>query len=55
VRGPHWRSDGSPKRRFPSEAEANRAALLARLEHGTELDAYACPFCGDWHLGSRPR
>ena len=50
----HWRADGQPKARFVSEEEANRAAFGFRLEHGTELAAYPCSFCGGWHLGTSP-
>lgn len=48
----HWRADGAAKTRFPSEAEANRACLQARLDHGVDLHAYLCEFCGGWHLGN---
>jgi len=54
VRLPHWRADGTPKARFTSEQEANRAAFGYRLEHGTDLSAYACEICGGWHLGNSP-
>jgi hypothetical protein len=54
VRLPHWRADGQPKTRFKSEQEANRAAFGARLDHGVDLVAYACDFCGGWHLGTSP-
>jgi hypothetical protein len=49
----HWRADGEPKTRFPSEDEANRSALRLRLEEGADLDPYRCGFCGGWHLGNR--
>lgn len=49
----HWRSDGAAKTRFPSEADANRYGLQVRLEHGHDLAAYRCEFCGGWHLGGR--
>ena len=49
----HWRADGRPKTRFPSRDEANRAALLLRLEEAADLDPYGCEFCGGWHLGNR--
>jgi hypothetical protein len=49
----HLRADGSAKTRFPSRDDAERAALQARLEHGTELGSYECEMCGGWHLGSR--
>jgi len=48
----HWRADGQAKSRYRSEADANRAALQFRLEHGVDLWAYVCEFCGGWHLGS---
>ena len=50
----HWRADGSPKARFASPADAERAAFDARLHHGTELVSYRCEFCGGWHLGTAP-
>lgn len=49
----HWRSDGAPKTRFASEAEANRFALQVRLEHGHDPAVYRCELCGGWHLGGR--
>jgi hypothetical protein len=49
----HWRADGHPKTRFPSEEEANRSSLRLRLEEGADLDPYRCGFCGGWHLGNR--
>jgi hypothetical protein len=49
----HWRSDGAPKSRFASQAEANRSALHLRLEAGADLDPYQCGFCHGWHLGNR--
>ena len=48
----HWRADGGTKTRYRSEDEANRAAFAHRLEHGTDLFAYRCEFCGGWHLGN---
>ena len=50
----HWRADGAPKARYASEAEANRAAFGYRLEHGADLVAYSCSFCGGFHLGTQP-
>ncbi len=52
--GEHWRADGRPKARFPTQDAANRSALRLRLEEGADLDPYPCQFCGGWHLGSRP-
>jgi hypothetical protein len=52
VRLAHWRADGSPKVRYRTEAEAHKAGFGFRLEHGTELHAYECEFCGGWHLGA---
>ena len=48
----HWRADGEPKTRFRSQADANRACLQARLDHGVDLGAYLCEFCDGWHLGN---
>lgn len=47
----HWRSDGRPKVRFPTEDDANRASLRLRLDEGADLAPYPCSFCGGWHLG----
>ena len=52
VRLSHWRADGQPKTRYSSEQDANRATLQFRLDHGADLGAYVCEFCGGWHLGS---
>jgi hypothetical protein len=49
----HWRADGQPKTRFPTQHDANRASLRHRLEEGADLDPYRCGFCGGWHLGNR--
>ncbi len=47
----HWRADGQPKTRFPTQAEANRSSLQLRLEQGVDLDPYRCKICDGWHLG----
>ncbi|HUY66290.1 MAG TPA: hypothetical protein VMV06_05695 [Acidimicrobiales bacterium] len=49
----HWRADGQPKTRFPSRDQANRSALLLRLEVAADLEPYGCELCGGWHLGNR--
>ena len=48
----HWRADGRPKTRYPSQAEANRSSLQLRLEAGADLDPYRCGVCAGWHLGN---
>jgi hypothetical protein len=52
VRLPHWRADGKPKVRYPTEADAHRAGFSYRLEHGSDLGAYECEYCGGWHFGA---
>jgi len=52
VRLPHWRADGKPKVRYPTQAEAHKAGFSYRLEHGSDLSAYECEYCGGWHLGA---
>jgi hypothetical protein len=49
----HLRADGTPKHRFATQADAERAALHARLERGATVSSYSCEMCGGWHLGSR--
>ncbi|HMK62227.1 MAG TPA: hypothetical protein VK386_01300 [Acidimicrobiales bacterium] len=49
----HFRADGTAKTRFASRDEAERAALQARLQHGSDLGSYQCDMCGGWHLGNR--
>jgi hypothetical protein len=51
--GEHWRADGQPKTRFPTQDAANRSSLRLRLQEGVDLDPYPCRYCGGWHLGSR--
>ncbi len=48
----HWRADGTPKTRYPSQAEANRSSLHLRLEAGADLSPYQCRICSGWHLGN---
>ena len=52
VRLPHWRADGNPKVRYPSEGDAHKAGFAYRLEHGVDLNAYQCEYCNGWHLGA---
>jgi hypothetical protein len=52
VRLSHWRADGNPKVRYPTEGDAHKAGFSYRLEHGADLGAYECEFCGGWHLGA---
>lgn len=48
----HWRRDGTAKTRFTTSTEAERAAVDARIHHGSHLVSYRCELCGGWHLGS---
>ncbi len=52
VASSHWRADGGPKTRFPTEAAAAAAAADQSREAGFELDVYRCGFCEGWHMGS---
>lgn len=47
------RSDGSPKRAYPTRDSAEVAALLQR-ESGMEAHFYECGVCGCWHTASGP-
>ena len=49
----HWRRDGRPKVRYPSQAEALSAAEERSGEAGGPLQVYRCPYCSDWHMGRR--
>lgn len=52
------RQECTRKRAFSSEEEARRAARSFRRSlpayDGRWLDAYRCPWCGQWHIGNRP-
>jgi hypothetical protein len=48
--GEHFRSDGGPKRRFPTREAAERHAR--RHCHG-HLTIYDCSFCGGYHFATR--
>ena len=40
------------KRRYPSQAEAREVTLHRQEKSGDgTIWEYACPICGDWHLG----
>jgi hypothetical protein len=51
VSSSHWRADGQPKVRYPSEREAALAAADQSLEAGVTLGVYQCSFCQGWHMG----
>lgn len=42
------------KKRYPFRSDAEEAIELC-AEHGTRgLHCYRCPYCGGWHLTSKP-
>lgn len=43
------------RKRYLNQAEAEQMAYLARQRGGrdSKMAAYACPFCGKWHIGHR--
>lgn len=43
------------KERYPTEEKALGQATLYQLFGAPALRAYRCPFCGGWHLTSRPK
>lgn len=49
----HWREDGQPKQRYPTERIARDAAQERSKEAGVELNVYRCAFCNGWHMGKR--
>lgn len=53
IDGSHWRADGQAKARFPTMADARRAASERAEASGTDLGVYRCDFCGGWHMGKR--
>ena len=50
--GAHWRSDGTPKTLYRTEAEALAMADERRRETGVILSVYRCDFCSAWHMGN---
>jgi hypothetical protein len=49
----HWRSDGQPKVRYPTQHEAMLAAGERSRDAGSTLGVYECAFCRGWHMGKR--
>jgi hypothetical protein len=47
----HFRSDGRPKTPYDTREEAE--AQAKRQLSSSHLCAYACGFCGAYHLGTR--
>jgi rubrerythrin len=47
------RRECGEKVRHATEAEARREAELLSQEHGGAFSVYRCPWCGQWHVGSR--
>jgi hypothetical protein len=53
VRHPHFRHDGTPKRRWPTASAANFVAAASNSRHpDSTVVAYPCPHCDGWHLGN---
>ena len=46
-------ASGKPKNIYPSAADAQRAAMMARYDYGSEVAPYQDPTCGHWHLTSK--
>ena len=42
----------SDKIAFTTRKEAEVAAVVAAHQHGSQLKAYQCRYCGLWHLSS---
>ena len=38
---------------YKSEATSVKKALEINMKKGRNLEAYPCPFCNGWHLGSK--
>ena len=47
----HFTREGTAKSAYRTEREAQSAAQLAWTLNGTELNAYRCDFCHQWHVG----
>jgi hypothetical protein len=41
------------KRRYTTEAFAQRVAMRATRQRGTPLRVYPCPLCKGWHITKR--
>lgn len=37
---------------FDTKKAAEATAVVASYQHGTQLKAYVCRYCGLWHLAS---
>lgn len=48
----HFKTDGKPKRGYPSRAAAIKAAKHLE-QRGQVIDTYQCTFCKLWHIGHR--
>lgn len=55
IEGSHWRADGQPKVRYPTQSDAVSAADERGRESEVDLHVYLCDFCRGWHMGSRSR
>jgi hypothetical protein len=47
----HFKDDGTPKRRFPTEAAAD--AFVRRMMLTQTTVTYHCSFCDGWHIATR--
>lgn len=51
----HLRRHQCERKEKHSKDEAFAIAVKMRRSKGQTLDAYQCPFCGNWHVGRRNR
>lgn len=42
------------KAKIPNEKQARQSARSLALSSGEKIDAYACRWCGLWHVGHVP-
>ena len=48
--GSCYKKDGTPKKSYESEREADEAAAYVQSAYGDVQGKYKCPKCGFWHL-----
>lgn len=47
----HFTREGTPKKSYRTQSEAQSAAQLAWTLHGVDLNSYRCDYCFEWHIG----
>jgi hypothetical protein len=47
----HFTKEGTPKKAYRTQAEAQQSAQVSWTINGVDLQTYRCDYCHQWHMG----